>query len=121
MADPFDGSAFTSFGVDLGDLTGDTLALATAATTKVIADMSGDAKAFAPYDTGNLRNSIGFDVDRGADYVDAEMGPTAAYGRYVEDGTSRKGPAAYVGPAFDRRAPEFVEAMDEIVSRFPRG
>lgn len=75
--------------------------------------ITADARAFAPVDTGNLRNSITATItDR-----DAEIGPTASYGAFVEYGTSRNAPAAYLGPAFDRHAGEFLTALGQIVPR----
>ena len=47
----------------------------------------------------------------------AEVGPTAEYGAYVEYGTSRMAPRAYMGPAFDRHAPDLVTAVEQIRDR----
>lgn len=78
-----------------------------------------DAKAFAPVDTGFLRNSIGHDITGNADAaaIEAEIGPTAAYSEFVEFGTSRMAPRAFMGPALDRNAPGFVAAMDVAVAK----
>lgn len=76
-------------------------------------DIEADAKAFAPVDTGNLRNSIGVSTFG----LSAEIGPTAAYGSYVEFGTSRAAPAAYMGPALDRHSAAFVEAAARLAER----
>ena len=78
--------------------------------TKCLADGTRDAQAFCPVDTGNLRNSIGFEV-RG---LEGEFGPTAEYGMYVEEGTSVMAPHAYVGPAFDRQHPIFATAVAQL-------
>lgn len=69
-----------------------------------------DAKILAPVDTGNLRNSIGSDIDG----LTGEVGPTANYGEYVEDGTSRMAPQPFMGPATDRWSVQFVQAMNAI-------
>lgn len=76
-----------------------------------------DAKAFAPVDTGNLRNSISTDITGDGRFgeMSAEIGPTADYGHYVEHGTSTQAPQAYLGPAFDRQAPGFVEALEQLL------
>lgn len=71
-----------------------------------------DAQAFAPVDTGNLRSSITGSIL--ADGLEVEVGPTAAYGRYVEEGTSRMAPRAFMGPAFDRAQPGFVAAVEAL-------
>jgi len=71
-----------------------------------------DAKAAAPVDTGFLRGSIGVDTD--PDGLGVVVGPTAEYGPYVEFGTSRMAPRAFMSPAFDRVAPGFVAAVEQI-------
>jgi len=74
--------------------------------------VEAEAKQFAPVDTGNLRNSIGTDAD--GDGLGAAVGPTASYGRFVEQGTSRMAPRAFLGPAFDRAQPDFIRAMEQV-------
>lgn len=83
---------------------------------KTALDVEATAKAFAPVDTGALRNSIGTDVtgDGRFGQVEAEVGPTVNYGAYVEFGTSRTAPAAYLGPALDRHSPGFVAALEQL-------
>jgi len=71
-----------------------------------------DAKILSPVDTGNLRNGIGTDATPGA--LSATVGPTAGYGLYVEEGTSRMGPQPYMRPAADRNAPGFATAMGRV-------
>lgn len=69
-------------------------------------------KQFCPVDTGNLRSSISTDFLgwRGAE-VAAEVGPTASYGGFVEWGTERMAPHAYMGPAADIVGPDFEAAL----------
>jgi len=79
--------------------------------------VEAEAKVFAPVDTGNLRNSISVaelltEIDR--DTYEIEIGPTANYGAFVEFGTSRMGPHAFMGPAFDRAQPGFLQAMEQV-------
>lgn len=94
-------------------------ALAALAVQKSAADIEADAKALVPVDTGNLRSSISRDISEstfsgsGTTFT-AEVGPTANYGAYVEYGTSRARPQPYMGPAFTRRVPGFVKAMEQI-------
>lgn len=78
--------------------------------------LEAEAKQFAPVDTGNLRSSIGTDLvgDGRSDTMAAEVGPTASYGAFVEFGTSRQAPAAYMGPAFDRAVPSFTDALAQV-------
>jgi HK97 gp10 family phage protein len=88
--------------------------LARVVVQKSSADVKRDAQAFAPVDTGNLRSSITYNTRELRDTVVGEIGPTAAYGGYVEFGTSRQAPAAYMGPALDRNGPAFVAAMEQL-------
>lgn len=76
--------------------------------------VEADAKALAPVDTGNLRNSISTSIagDGRSSSISAEIGPTAEYGAFVEYGTSRMGPQPYMGPAFDRNIPGFERAIE---------
>lgn len=85
--------------------------LAEQALRRIATAIQADAKRAAPVDTGALRNSISTSVTRHGGSVTAEVGPTVHYGGFVELGTSRRAPRPYVGPAFDRHAPEFVEAL----------
>jgi HK97 gp10 family phage protein len=82
-------------------------AAAQTVVAKVAHDVEASAKAFCPVDTGNLRGSIGTDLG----VLQAAIGPTASYGGYVEWGTSRMGPHAYMGPALDRHAAEFEDGI----------
>ena len=70
-----------------------------------------DAKRFVPVDTGRTRNSIGMNYTGGGDHMSAECGPTTNYAPYLEFGTSRMAPHAFMGPAADRNLPDFVEAI----------
>ena len=74
--------------------------------------MEAAAKGFCPVDTGFLRSSIGVDLDMAA--ASAVIGPTAEYGAFVEFGTSRMAPAAYMGPALDRVSPSFAAAIEQL-------
>lgn len=89
---------------------------AAAVVRKSGAMLETTAKQFCPVDTGNLRSSIGTDIEGGAlsTEISAVVGPTANYAPYVEFGTSRMAPAAFMGPAFDQVAPEFVAAMEQV-------
>jgi HK97 gp10 family phage protein len=79
---------------------------------KAAHDVEAISKSFCPVDTGFLRSSIGVDLDLFS--VRAVVGPTAEYGPYVEFGTSRQAPAAFMGPALDRVAPGFVQAIEAL-------
>lgn len=83
-----------------------------AAVRKTLFDIEADAKVAAPVDTGNLRNSISTEVD--GDGMGGVVGPTAEYGIYVELGTSVMGAQPYLGPAFDRRAPQLAKVLARL-------
>lgn len=79
---------------------------------KVAFDTEADAKKLAPVDTGNLRNSITTVVSNGG--LTAGVVATASYAVYQELGTSRMAPQPFMGPATDRNAPMFHEAMARL-------
>lgn len=81
---------------------------------KTAADITADAKSFAPVDTGNLKNSIGYDLFNKGGEVGAEIGPTASYAIHQEFGTSRMAPQPFLNPAFDRHIGNFERAMGKL-------
>lgn len=110
-----DASGLHSLGYDLTKAGTKAQNMAREAVAKTAADITGDAKQFAPVDTGNLKSSIGHDLSNAGGESSAEIGPTANYGLFVETGTSRMAPQPFVGPAFDRRIPGFELAMAKLV------
>lgn len=96
---------------DLGKAGFDTTRKAGQAVRKAATDIEAGAKAIAPVDTGNLRNSIGTSMHGP---LSAEVGPTAHYGIYVEFGTYKMAAQPYMGPAADRVEPSFVAAMEQL-------
>ena len=112
-----DVSELNKLAADLTAAGNQALPFARVAVQKTSADIKRDAQAFAPVDTGNLRSSIGYETRELATSVVGEIGPTANYGAFVEFGTSRMAPHAYMGPAFDRHASEFEDAVGAIVER----
>lgn len=88
--------------------------MAADAIAKTAADISNDAKVFAPVRTGNLRASIGYDLMQDSGGVGAEIGPTVNYSVHVEHGTSVMAPQPFLGPAFDRRSPYLEQALRSI-------
>lgn len=83
---------------------------------KIAFDIEANAKQIAPVATGNLKNSIGHSDLRllSAEHMLVDIGPTANYGQYVELGTSRQAPQAFMGPSADRFAPTFEKAMEKL-------
>lgn len=80
------------------------------------ADVERLAKQNAPVDTGHLRGTISAEYTGNGRHAtfSAEIGPTAAYGAYVEFGTSRHAPQPYMYPAAERVEPEFVAALENL-------
>lgn len=112
-----DASELNALVVDLGLAGARAGAAVSVVVRKTALRVEAEAKAFAPVDTGNLRNSISGEItsDGRSDAVEAVVGPTASYGAFVEFGTSRHGPQAFMGPAFDRAQPDFLAALAQIV------
>lgn len=106
-----DASGFHTLASSLAGVSAKGRTLAGAAVRKSAADLEAQAKTLAPVDTGNLRASIGTTMHGP---LDAEVGPTADYGLYLEYGTSKMGPRPYMNPATDRVEPGFVAAMGRI-------
>ncbi|MGN7250053.1 HK97-gp10 family putative phage morphogenesis protein [Arthrobacter sp. SAFR-014] len=84
---------------------------------KTAKDIEATAKNLVPVDTGNLKGSIGTSdlrtVGRSGS-LSAEIGPTANYGVFVEQGTSRMAPQPFMGPAADRHTGAFEQAMAQL-------
>jgi HK97 gp10 family phage protein len=96
---------------DLGNASLKATAKAYRAVQKSANEVEAGAKAIAPVDTGALKNSISVDYPSA---LTAEIGPSVRYGNFVEFGTSRMAPRAYMGPALDRAGPGFAAAMEEL-------
>lgn len=90
-------------------------ALARLAVGKVGHDTVATMQAITPVDTGNLKNSESVDFTDGG--LGFEAGPTAEYGGYVEEGTSRMHAEPYAGPAADREFPMLEDALGDIGER----
>ena len=107
----FDVSELNELAVDLGKAPATVVKRSAQLIAKTAYDIERDGKIFAPVDTGNLRSSISTTA-RG---LVAEIGPTAEYAVFVEEGTSVHAPQAFMGPALDRNTPGFVSGMEQIV------
>ena len=89
--------------------------LARAAVHKVGYDTLATMQSITPVDTGNLKNSES--VDFTDDGLGFEAGPTAEYGGYVEEGTSKMAAEPYAGPAADRTFGQLDAALADIGDR----
>lgn len=81
---------------------------------KALNDIQTGAQNRAPVDTGTLRNSISTELQRGGGTLRGEVGPTANYGAYVENGTSRMRAQPYLRPATDAVLPGYEAALGQI-------
>ena len=107
----WDMSEFRTFTADLTAAAGRAEALAETVVAKTATDLQARAQTAAPVDTGFLRGSISSDI-RG---LEAEVGPTAHYGIYLEMGTSRMSPQPYLFPALDAVEPGFLAAIEQVI------
>ena len=101
---------------DLGKASYEVTRKAQKVVAKTAHDIEADAKSLAPVDTGALRNSISATIAIGG--LSAEIGPTVHYAPYLEYGTRRMPPQPYMGPAADRRAEAFVQAVEQLGGDF---
>lgn len=113
-----DASELNKLAADLGQVPRRALPVARAAVQKTSADIKATGQQLAPVDTGNLRNSITYRTRELSNAVEGEIGPTADYGHYVEFGTSRMPPHAFMGPALDRHGHELETALAKILDQF---
>jgi HK97 gp10 family phage protein len=97
---------------DLTKIAASAVPMASNAVRRTALDLVAGAKVRAPVDTGFLKNSISATIDPSG--LDAEVGPTANYGVFVELGTSRKAPRPYLGPALEEVRPGFEQALAQL-------
>lgn len=83
------------------------------AMRKTGSDIEGTAKTLVPVDTGATRASIHTDTAHAGSTITVEVGPSTHYAPYLEYGTSKMAPQAFMGPALDRHAPELEKAVAE--------
>ncbi len=81
------------------------------------ADVTATAKVLAPVKTGNLRRSITHQVNDIPDGIEAVVGTNVEYAPYVEFGTSRMAPRAFLGPALDRHGYQLAEGLARLGGR----
>lgn len=110
---------------DLGRAGPRTAKRASQVVRKTATDIVREAKKRAPRDptrppqdperpvTGNLKGSIESTM---MTKLSAEVGPSAEYGIFQEMGTSTMPARPFMGPATDRFAPLFEQAMEQVVS-----
>lgn len=120
---PVDISQVRAFSTSLTTASGRVGAQAAAALKKTAYDIEADAKALiislGAVDTGNLLNSVTTSISGDGRHgsMTAEVGPTAEYGIYVHEGTSRMGARPFLTTAFDSRAPLLEKAIAQLAER----
>lgn len=83
-----------------------------------LAQVSDTAKGLVEVDTGELRDSISYETHETAGgSASGEVGPTAAHGPFVENGTVHMAPRPFMDPALDQQADEFVDDVLNQVSQ----
>jgi len=115
----FDGiDALNTLAQDLGDSGAKAARAGWQVLRRTALAVEGTAKQFAPVDTGALRNSIDTEMVGGPWSAQAEaiVGSTLTYAGFVEYGTARMAPRAYLGPALDRHAPDYVAGLAAIAN-----
>jgi HK97 gp10 family phage protein len=73
----------------------------------------GFAKEICPVDTGNLRNSITYDVKESENAV--YIGSAVEYAPYVELGTSRMKAKPYLRPAIEDNMQTYENIMNDVI------
>lgn len=106
-----DASELRRLSADLSRAQGNVKPRAKLVLKKSSFDISSTAKRIAPVDLGTLRDSIGVSS---VSELATEIGPTVDYGEWVEVGTYKMAPQPYMGPATDKHAPAFEEAMAQL-------
>jgi len=77
--------------------------------------IEGRAKEIVPVRTGNLKNSIMFEILKGG--FAAEIGTHVEYAPYVEFGTSRMRAKPYLVPSFEQSVQIFLEKIRKELSK----
>lgn len=80
--------------------------------------VKSSAQAKAPKLTGKLAGSIGVDLygDGRSSGLTAVIGPTASYGLFVENGTSKMAAEPYMGPAFVEESPAMADELARVAA-----
>lgn len=112
MSPHIDSSEVKHLSIDLSEAPARSRRRAGQVVRRTVLAIERDAKLIVPVDTGNLKNSISSDIQEAS--LSGEVGPTAHYGHYVEEGTSKMSPQPYMRPAADRNTPGFERAMGQI-------
>ena len=103
----FQNSDLNALVLDLGRAAATIKAKAYGQAKTSIGAIEATARTFVPRRTGATAASISSEVQIEAGSVVAESGPTTRHARFVEWGTYKDAPQAFMGPALDRHSGEF--------------
>lgn len=106
-----DKTAVARLAVELDLASAEVVAKGTKVVREAARKLRDDARSRAPERTGALKRSITY---RSKGKLEAEVGPTLFYGRFVEHGTSKMAPQAFMGPATDAAEEAFAQACAEL-------
>lgn len=118
----FDASELRSLSSSLEGLSKQAGRRARVVVRKTAKDIESTAKSLAPVDTGKLKNSIGTSDLRAmgtSGSIEAEVIASAEYSSFLEFGTSRAAAQPFMGPALDKHADPFEQALAQIVGDLP--
>lgn len=76
-------------------------------------ELQQKAQRNAPVDTGNLKRSIGLEIQNGGMTAKSEAG--AEYAPYVEWGTRFMDAQPYMKPAYNQQKEQFKRDLDKLV------
>ena len=76
--------------------------------------IEANAKVIVPVDTGALKGSISTVITGDETSTEADIGSDLDYAPYVELGTPRMAPRAYLGPSLDRYGSYFVAGIEAV-------
>lgn len=110
----FDASQLADLAADLGEAGPKAKRASSRDMTKIAAQLRDDAKADAPVDTGETRDSIRVHGREG--YREVVATSRAAF--FQEFGTSSHPPQPFMWPNADKAAERLMEAMEQIADPF---
>lgn len=73
------------------------------------------AKKGCPVDTGNLRNSIDYDVENDSDSYTAYIGTNVEYARYQEEGTRSITGKHFLKNAASNHSSQYMQIIEEAL------
>jgi len=110
----FDMSEVADLAAELAAVPARVVRLSSSTMTRIAGKLRDEAKAAAPVDTGELRDSIEIQGGEGYRIVRA----TAGHAYYVEFGTGDTAPQPYLWPAAGRAGVAMSEAFEQISDPF---